>query len=182
MKKITLLAAVILAFATTANASEIINFSGENTKTHFSFDEPIVFTERGVEFYIFPNGEFDFNTVSTTGGSGTYYKNGRRNTTYDAPAGVQIEHDNAGRIRRIGNVFMNYDRNNRIKRIGTVYMTYNRFALAQVGNLRIFYNRNGQVTNMTGSVKYQNNYSYSYKGSNNSSSQQTYYKSGTTED
>jgi|SRR6218665_788976 len=180
MKKITLLAAVILAFATTANASGIINFSGGITNTRFSFDEPIVFTERGIEFYIFPNGEFDFNTVTSTGGSGTYYKNGRRNTTYGAPTGVQIEHDNAGRVRRIGNVFMNYDSNNRIKRIGSVYMTYNRFALSQVGNLRIIYNRAGQITNMIGSVKYQNNYGYAYNNGNNTNSQQTYYKSGTT--
>ena len=25
--------------------------------------EPIVFVERGIEFYVFPNGEFDFNTI-----------------------------------------------------------------------------------------------------------------------
>jgi len=180
MKKITFLAAVLFAFAGTANASGIINFADGFTKTRFSADEPIVFTERGIEFYIFPNGEFDFNTVETAS-SGTVYKNGRRNTTYGAPAGTRIEHDAAGRIRRIGNVFMNYDSNNRIKRIGSVYMSYNRFALTQVGNLRILYNRNGQIINIIGNVKHGNSNAYSYGNGYHNESQdddQTYYKAG----
>ena len=181
MKKITLLATVLFAFASTAHAAGIINFSGDVAKTRFSFEEPIVFTERGIEFYIFPNGEFDFNTVETTS-SGTVYKHGRRNTntTYGAPAGVQIEHDAAGRIRRIGNVFMNYDRENRIKRIGSVYMTYNRFALTQVGNLKILYNRNGQIVSIIGNVKYETpTRTYAYNGGNqNGNSDNTYYKTG----
>jgi len=180
MKKITFLAAVLLIFTSTANASGIINFSDVFTKARFSANEPIVFTERGIEFYIFPNGEFDFNTVETAS-SGTAYKNGRRNSTYGAPAGTRIEHDAAGRVRRIGNVFMNYDSNNRIKRIGSVYMSYNRFALTQIGNLRILYNRNGQIIKMIGNVKYGNSNTYNYGNIYNNEGQdddQTYYKAG----
>jgi hypothetical protein len=44
---------------------------------------------------------------------------------------VKVEHDNFGRVRRVGNVFINYDANDRIKRVGSVYMAYNRFALEQ---------------------------------------------------
>lgn len=181
MKKITLLATVLFAFASTAHAAGIINFSGDVIKTRFSFDDPIVFTERGIEFYVFPNGEFDFNTVEITS-SGTVYKHGRRNTntTYGVPAGIRIEHDTAGRIRRIGNVFMNYDRENRIKRIGSVYMTYNRFALTQVGNLKILYNRNGQIVDIIGIVKYETpTRTYAYNSGNHNGNSNTYYKTGT---
>jgi hypothetical protein len=31
--------------------------------------------------------------------------------------GVKVEHDNFGRVRRVGNVFINYDANDRIKRV-----------------------------------------------------------------
>jgi hypothetical protein len=71
-----------------------------------------------------------------------YYKpSGRRNVnrTWSANEyqkskfGVKVEHDDFGRVRRVGNVFINYDANDRIKRIGSVYMAYNRFALEQVG-------------------------------------------------
>ena len=181
MKKITLLATVLFAFASTAHAAGIINFSGGVAENRFDFDDPIVFTERGIEFYIFPNGEFDFNTVETAG-SGTVYKQGRRNTntTYGVPAGIRIEHDAAGRIRRIGNVFMNCDHENRIKRIGSVYMTYNRFALTQVGNLKILYNRNGQIVNIIGNVKYETpTRTYAYNSGNQyGNSNNTYYKTG----
>jgi hypothetical protein len=52
--------------------------------------------------------------------------------------GVKVEHDNFGRVRRVGNVFINYDANDRIKRIGLSTWLYNRFALEQVGDYRLF--------------------------------------------
>lgn len=169
MKKITLLVASILLYGNVVNASEIINYSGERTRTDFSNNDPIEFTERGITFYVFPNGEFDFNTEQSVGND-NYYRRAM-NTTNGAPgvrtnygpsnAGVVIEHDALGRVRRIGNVFVNYDYDNRIKRIGTVYMSYNRFALDQIGGLKIIYNRNGQIINTIGNVKgYRGNYSY----------------------
>ena len=131
--------------------------------------DPIVFTERGVEFFIFPDGQFDFNTRPSTGDM--YYKQGRRtsavNKTYGAPAnvqyrnyGVKVEHDNRGRVRRVGNVMINYDANDRVKRVGSVYMTYNRYALDRVGGLQIIYNRRGQIVDIVGSVKGGRTYQY----------------------
>lgn len=176
MKKITLLVAILL-IVSIANASETRYFSGESRfPININEAEPIQFTERGIEFFIFPDGQFDFNTVPSQGEN--YYRTkGRRdyNTTYGAPnacnAGIRIEHDSFGRIRRIGNVFINYDLNDRIKRIGSVYMTYNRFALAQVGGLKIVYNRRGQIVDYVGCVKGRTNFNencnYNYNSSTN---------------
>ncbi|HLA56270.1 MAG TPA: hypothetical protein VK623_09230 [Flavobacterium sp.] len=174
MKTITLLAAVAL-MANAANATEVIKDSGAEkrieTKIRFDFDEPIAFMERGIEFFVFPNGEFDFNTEASTG-SGTYFRTeGRKmNTTSGAPGnangGVRIEHDAQGRVRRIGNVFVNYDSANRIKRIGTVYMTYNRTALTQIGGMRIVYDRRGRIVDMIGNVK--GSQAYAYQDAHNS--------------
>jgi hypothetical protein len=164
MKKITLLvASIFLIGGGVANATEKTNFSVESRSVvDFRNAEPIVFTERGIEFYVFPDGQFDFNTHPSTS-SGMYYKSNKRNAvnkTYGAPSnfrnenyGVKVEHDNFGKIRRIGNVLINYDSNNRIKRAGSVYMTYNRYALEQVGGLQIIYNRRGQIVDIVGSVK-----------------------------
>jgi hypothetical protein len=172
MKKITLLAAIALLITNTVSAFEGASFSTEN-KNRFSFDEPISFTERGIEFFIFANGDFDFNTAPSDNDD-IMYKNGRRNAnqtfgTHYTPAnsGVRIEHDAHGRIRRIGNVFVNYDGQNRIKRIGSVYMTYNQVALTRVGNLRIIYNRRGQIVNVIGNVKGSNNFENSYNSGTN---------------
>ena len=174
MKNFTFLVASFFIFGGVANASEIIKFSDVANFRTFSNAEPITFTERGIEFYIFPDGQFDFNTEPSQGE--VYYRTGRRgnvNTTYGAPAnvnlgGVKIEHDNQGRVRRIGNVFVNYDSQDRIKRIGSVYMTYNNFNLTRVGNLQIVYNRRGQIIDMIGNVNGRN-----YIAQNGSNS--TYY-------
>lgn len=170
MKKSILLLTCIFLLGNTTIASGLKIISEKsNADFENNWQEPIVFMERGIEFYVFLNGQFDFNTRPTK--SQTYYRNGRRNTVsmhYGGGNnhGVLIEQDNFGRIRRIGNVFMNYDNRNRIKRIGSVFMNYNPFGLEQIGGLRIIYNRRGQVINFLGSVK-GNNYSHSNSGNHN---------------
>lgn len=170
MKKITLLVASIFLVGSMAQASVNPVFSDAKTNgPRYGIDyrnaEPIQFMERGIAFYVFPNGELDFNTQPATTGA-VIYRDGRRggvNTTYGAPGrgnyGVRIEHDNFGRVRRVGNVFINYDSANRVKRVGSVYMSYNSFALTQVGGLRIIYNRRGQIVDIRG---YVNNASQGY--------------------
>lgn len=173
MKKITLLVASIFLVGSMAQASVNPVFSDAKTNgprygIDYRYAEPIMFMERGIAFYVFPNGELDFNTQPASSGT-VVYRDGRRgvvNTTYGAPGrrsevryynnpgnyGVRIEHDNFGRVRRVGNVFINYDSANRVKRVGSVYMSYNSFALSQVGGLRIFYNRRGQIIDISGYV------------------------------
>jgi hypothetical protein len=124
----------------------------------FNFDHPIVFQEREIEFLLFPNGEFDFNT-GISSSSGVYYR--RQNNTRFAPVmpmGVRIEHDAHGRVRRIGNVFLNYDLYGRVRRIGTVYVNYWGPQISQVGGLRLYYDRRGNLIDMNGSVNGWNNY------------------------
>ena len=198
MKKITLLvASIFLLGGGAANAAEKIAFSVEKkSPVDFRNEEPIVFTERGIEFFIFPDGQLDFNTRPSKG-SDLYYKTNSRgdvNRTYGAPKynknknyGVKVAHDNMGRVRQVGNVFINYDANDRVKRVGSVYMTYNRYALEQVGGLQIIYNRRGQIVDTRGNVNngkgssynqnnYQNN-DYAYEHNQNNNDDKFYYKS-----
>ena len=191
MKKITLLVASIFLFGgIVANAADRNN---KRSPVDFRNADPIVFTERGIEFFIFPDGQFDFNTRPSTGSTGgMYYKAGKKNgmnKTYGAPAnyrngnyGVKVEHDNMGRVRQVGNVFINYDVNDRVKRIGSVYMTYNRFALERVGGLEIIYNRRGQIVDTFGAVKGGKAYQYGQNsfgnndfGNNQNSNDDDYY-------
>lgn len=187
MKKLVLLITGVLMGLTTVTAENKSASQGEDLVVNPNrFVQPIMFVERGVEFLIFPDGSFDFNTeVFTTnpGNDDFYYRRNRRSTnrTYGAPntsqyhtgRGVIVRHDRLGRVRRIGNVFINYDRQGRIKRAGTVYMTYRRGQLKQVGGLRILYNRYGMVIGTRGFVNHNNigngiyesdnHYPYSYE-------------------
>ncbi|MBV7268059.1 hypothetical protein [Winogradskyella luteola] len=172
MKKQVLFLVMVLLGITSATATTAGDavFNGEDfNNARYRFTEPIVFIERGVEFLIFPDGSFDFNTEilpTIPDNDDYYYKRNRRQTnrTYGAPGtryhrgdrGVLVRHDRWGRVRRIGNVFINYDRQGRIKRAGSVYMGYRRGQLKQVGGLRILYNRYGNVIGTRGHVNFSN--------------------------
>jgi hypothetical protein len=158
-----------LTSATATTAGDAVLDGEDLNQKRYRFTQPIEFVERGVEFLIFPDGSFDFNTEvfpTEPDNDNYYYRRNRRSTnrTYGAPGtryhhgnrGVLIRHDRQGRIRRIGNVFINYDRQGRIKRAGSVYMSYRRGQLRQVGGLRIIYNRYGDVIGSRGFVNFNN--------------------------
>lgn len=167
MNKIILLVASLMLATTATKASEINNFSGliKETTARFNQDEPIQFSERGIDFFVFPNGQFDFNTRPNDNNGDYYFKTaGRRNQEVNNPQaqnyGVRIEQDNFGRIRRIGNTFINYDFQDRVARIGSIFLRYNRFALIQIGGLQLVYNRFGELIDTFGSVKSCRNYGF----------------------
>mgnify|MGYP003615185753 FL=1 len=179
MKKITLLVvASILLVGNMALASENPVFSDNTNRRGYYIDyrdaEPIIFKERGIEFMLFPNGEFDFNTRPS---GPRYHVNGTNGAPgtrgYYGPSerGVRVEHDNLGRVRRVGNVYINYDAFGRVKRIGTIYMSYNSFAVTKVGNMRIVYDRRGRIVDVYGFINHANGgYNYNpgthYSGGN----------------
>ncbi|TYA71840.1 hypothetical protein [Seonamhaeicola marinus] len=174
MKRLVLLLIGMLMGLTTASASEFHHDKKKkriNKVRNYRNAQPITFLERGIEFYVFPDGSFDFNTHFNE--SNNYYRfhSKRRtvNTTFGAPnrngrynrygdRGISISHDRDGKIRRIGNVFLNYDRYGKIKRIGNVYMSYNRGygRLNQVGGLFVDYNKWGEIINTNGVVNWDN--------------------------
>ncbi|AUP77225.1 hypothetical protein C1H87_00235 [Flavivirga eckloniae] len=167
---------------TTVSATELNHQKLENNldiTKRYRYAQPIKFLERGIEFLIFPDGSFDFNTNANNACyNDTYFykRNSRRgsvNATYGTKHkryrynayrynnGVSIIHDRDGKVRRIGNVYLNYDRYGKIKRVGSVYMNYNyrrHGRLNQVGGLRVHYNHWGQIINTRGRVKHSSNY------------------------
>lgn len=173
MKKLLLLITVMLMGLTTVNGQKIRK--GEDFKSdRYRFAEPISFVERGVEFLIFPDGSFDFNTNIED----SYYhanaynraKNSREssvNVAFGAPGGIGsvnfatrrdrgviITHGSDGKVRRIDNVFINYDRIGRITRAGSVNMSYQRGngRLRQVGGLIVNYNHWGEIVQVSGYI------------------------------
>ena len=178
MKKQVLFFTALLIGLATVTATEIMSVStDEDLKiTRYRYAQPIMFVERGVEFMIFPDGSFDFNTNMESDfqtSNSHYYRRStitsRRssiNGTFGAPGtisrvqysaprsrGVIIEHDRDGKVRRIGNVFVNYDRSGKIKRAGSIYMSYKgNGTLRQVGGLHVNYNHWGEIVHTSGQV------------------------------
>ena len=93
--------------------------------------DPVKVRERGINFYVFPNGTFDFNAL------GNHYQNA-------GYAAVRIERDQFGKIRRVGNVYINYNRHGQVSRIGNIFIKYNhRGLVSRVGHKYLRYNRHG---------------------------------------
>ncbi|MFH6772664.1 hypothetical protein [Gaetbulibacter aestuarii] len=176
MKRLLLLFASLLVGLSTVSATTL---GTKNPQERFDrnknlrYAQPISFVERGVEFLIFPDGSFDFNTNAYNNRySNTYYGTANRrssiNVGYRGPnvsvnyssnrypdnRGVSIVRDYNGNVRRIGNVYLNYDRYGRITRAGSIFIDYNRGHgwLRQVGGLRVNYNRWGEIVSLRGQV------------------------------
>ncbi len=187
MKKLVLLFTGMLMGLTTVTGTETISKIqlddiSKNKRYHHA--QPIMFVERGIEFIIFPNGDFDFNTATDTYGyngyddDNVYYRNSntRRGSTtthrsapgtasryYDyGPRGVQIIHDRYGNVRRVGHVFINYDYYGRVKRIGSVYVRFHRSRLVQVGGLKLIYSRHGNFIKTRGHVNRHWNHNWNH--------------------
>jgi hypothetical protein len=116
---------------------------------NYSYQNSVYFEERGVEFFIFTNGEFDFNTSLNNNYRGNLINRER-----------EIYRNYKGQITRIGNSFIRYDRYGNVIRIGNVFMRYYRGKLTSVGHLKVRYDYWGNHT-FYGNVK--NNY-YHYNG------------------
>jgi hypothetical protein len=122
MKKGILILLGMFMMVSTVEAKKGNNLPN-NKRLYYSYDNAVNFVERDVEFFIFPNGEFDFDVLS----------NNRFN--------LNIDRNFRGQIRRIGTVRISYDRFNNVTRIGNIFLSYNRGRLIRVGNLRVNYNR-----------------------------------------
>ncbi|MFV9550984.1 hypothetical protein [Algibacter sp. PT7-4] len=182
MKKVLLVCASLLIGLTTASATELNKkkrkITINKTTKHYYLEQPIVFNERGIEFFIFSDGSFDFNTNANNYyyNDAFYKKNSRRssiNINHRGPnsniqytsnryanTSVSISRDRNGKIRRIGNVFLNYDRHGRITRAGSVFMKYNRGKnsnLHKVGGLKVKFNKYGEIIYTRGHVNQLNN-------------------------
>ena len=87
MKKITLVLATMLLSISSATATQIT--ADKNSKilritNRYNQARPIQFVERGIEFLVFPNGEFDFNTEGMRGRHvGNYYGRKTRRGAYN---------------------------------------------------------------------------------------------------
>lgn len=173
MKKTTLVIAILLIGLTSATATELSSeMKGEKLEItkRYRFMQPILFIERGVEFLIFPNGEFDFNTKINNPYQDDFYRrsNSKRssintsyrfrsyNIKYSRSRTTNIQQDRLGRVRRIGNVFINYDGKGRVKRVGSVHMKYRHGKLKQVGGLTLQYNRFRSIVSLRGHVNHHN--------------------------
>ena len=113
--------------------------------------KPIQFIEKGIKFYVYPNGQVDFNLNTRT----RYTRNYDRRYDYNYRTSNRKRHviyDRYGKVRRVKNVSITYNRFGKVSRIGSVYVDYHHRRIARIGGLVVRYNRFGDIKYI-GSVK-----------------------------
>jgi len=128
MKRVVLLVLGMFMMVSSTEATNGNNLANENYR-FYAYTNAVNFIERGIEFYVFPNGEFDFYPL---------YFNGRHQGFLD------IRRNFNGQIRSIENVRIRYDFFGNVTRIGDIFLRYRRGRLVSVGNLNVRYNRWGE--------------------------------------
>lgn len=169
MKTLVLLFAGILFSINSVTALDL-NANSTDTPKHYRYVQPVTFVENGIEFSIFPDGNFDFDFLYN---DAYYNSNSRRssinasyngprvsiNYTSTSPNRNYISRDRNGTIRVIGNVPINYDRAGNVTQIGSVFIGYGRgrnTTLNQVGGLTVNYNNWGQIVSTRGYINAHN--------------------------
>lgn len=158
MKNITfILAFLFVGVAASAKSVDADSYSP------FRYGESFIFVEGGVEFSVYPNGEFDFYynpqfAQSQIGAIPLPNRNISYNAGYDY--GAFVQYDDFGAVIQIENVPVYYDYYGRIIQAGNVLMNYNSGGeLIRLGNMHIRYNRFNQPIKYVG---YINSYNRRY--------------------
>lgn len=135
------------------------------TSVRHGYTDSFIFVENGVEFAVFPNGEFDFyynpdfrrnNIVNiSTPGMNISYNSGYNYDPY-------IQYDDYGAVIQIESVPIYYDYYGRIVQAGDVFIQYNSFGqIARIGNLFVHYNHFHRFTSYSGYInRYNRHYVY----------------------
>lgn len=152
MKKVVNLVMVFFLAVFTSNAaSEHTNVDVRSFYNGSSY----IFVEGGVEFSVFPDGQFDFVFLGNQGNNvqvninrpGVNISfNGGYN--YDA----YVQYDDYGAVIQIENVPIFYDNFGRIIQAGSVEINYLERRIVRVGGMRIFYNNFGYFSHYTGFI------------------------------
>lgn len=162
MKNLTLLLLTVLVSGWSVTASENSN---QATRPNTNYNDSFIFVEGGVEFAVYPNGEFDFYyNPAFRRGSSVSINTPNMNISYNSGYNYDpfIQYDDYGAVIQVEDVPIYYDYYGRIVQAGNVVMNYNNFGmLATVGNLIIHYNSHQHFTHYSGYInRYNRRYVY----------------------
>ncbi|MEG9326905.1 hypothetical protein V6B16_03065 [Salinimicrobium catena] len=129
-----------------------------------SYGEAFIFVEGGVEFAVYPDGQFDFYFNPRHTGYSVNIATPHVNFSYNSGYNYDpfVQYDDFGAVIQIENVPIYYDYYGRIIQAGHVNISYNHFGrLSRVGHLYLHYNHHNHFTHYTGYInRYNRHYVY----------------------
>lgn len=134
------------------------SMSGWANDWNSNSNQAFIFTENGIEFSVFQDGQFDFfipnSGPNVSAGFRTSNVNFSFNTGYNYNPYVQ--YDSYGAVIQIQNTPIFYDNFGRIHQVGSIYMDYTSLGrLNRIGGLQLFY-RNNMLWRQSGFINHIN--------------------------
>ena len=159
MKNFVLFFTGLIFASFTINASETTAESSFNYS--YRYGKSFIFNEGGVEFSVYPDGQFDFFLNPRGGGVSVNINRPGVNISFNSGYDYDpyVQYDDYGAVVQIEDIPIFYDYYGRIIQAGDVYINYNRFnRVSRIGGLYIHYNNYGNFLNCSGFINSFNRY------------------------
>src|SRR5690606_20293780 len=135
-----------------------------NAMYNRGYGNAFIFVEDGIEFSVFPDGQFDFNLMRYANNENVSYGSNNFNLNFNSGYNYNpyVQYEEFGAIIQIENTPIFYDYYGRIIQAGNVNIHYNNNGyVSRVGGLRVFYNNFNVFTHFTGFINiYSRHYVY----------------------
>ena len=163
MKKFLFLITALILGGLSVNATTTTKENHENHSTTLrGYGNSFIFVENGIEFSVFPDGQFDFYMPSY--GPNVNVSAPRISISFNSGYDYNpfLQYDEFGAIIQVEHVPVYYDYYGRVSQIGNIFINYNgRGYVTQVGGLFIHYNRYQTYSHCTGFINlYNRHYVY----------------------
>jgi hypothetical protein len=141
-----------------------IGFSNAENNSHSrTYTNNFIFNQDGIEFAVFPDGQFDFNYLQDRNGIGLYVNTGNLQMSFNTGYNYNrfIQYDSYGAVIQIEETPVFYDSYGRVIQIGEVLINYRGGFVNHIGNMNVFYSRPGVIDYYSGFINvYNRNYIY----------------------
>lgn len=141
-----------------------IGFSkAENNSHSRTYTNNFIFNQGGIEFAVFPDGQFDFNYLQDRNGIGFYVNTGNLQGSFNTGYNYNrfVQYDSYGAVIQIEETPVFYDAYGRVIQIGEVLINYHGKFISHIGNMNVFYSRPGVIDYYSGYINvYNRNYVY----------------------
>lgn len=149
MKKLFTLTLVLLFGFGFSNAEKM-----EDDRRYRNYTENFIFNLDGIEFAVFPDGQFDFNYLQDRNGVNVFVNTGNLNVSFNTGYDYNrfVQYDTYGAVIQIEQIPVFYDPYGRVNQIGDINIFYNNGFVNRIGNLNVFYSRPGIINYHTGFI------------------------------
>lgn len=158
MKKLSTLMAILFLGFGIALAEKV-----EDDRNR-GYSNSFIFTEGGIEFAVFPDGQFDFNYLDN--GPQFYGNTNAGNVNISFNTGFNydpfVQYDQYGAVIQIENTPIFYDPYGRVIQAGNVFINYRNGWVNNIGNLYVRYSRPGVILDYRGYINSYNRF-YVYR-------------------